>query len=494
MSEPPVEHLDVLVVGAGISGIGTAWHLRQQHPQRSLALLEARDELGGTWSLFRYPGVRSDSDLATFAYGFRPWTGERAIADGPDILRYLQDTAREGGLDQLVRYGHRVRRASWSTADARWTVEVEHGGELRRMTCSWLFCASGYYRYDAGHSPEFPGIERYAGTLVHPQTWPADLEVTGRRVVVIGSGATAVTLLPALARSAAHVTMLQRSPSYVMPLPSIDALANLVRRVAGPERAHRLVRRKNIALQRFGYRLARNRPELFKRLLRRQQVRRLPPGFDLAHFTPSYQPWDQRVCMVPDGDLFRAIARGTASVVTGRIATFTEHGVRLETGEELAADVVVTATGLQLLAFGGIALEVDGQPVALAETLSYKGMMLSGVPNFAYAVGYVNASWTLKVDLVAGHLCRLLAALDAAGADWAVPQRPDGDGPTRPLLDFAAGYVQRSVDRFPRQGSGAPWVVNMDYAADRALLERGPVLDPALVLGRAAVTDVTAVR
>jgi len=477
------EHLDVLVVGAGLSGIGLAWHLQQQHPWRSVALLEAREELGGTWSLFRYPGIRSDSDLATFAYRFRPWTGDKAIADGPDILRYLRDTAAESGIDAKVRYGHRVVRASWSTPDARWTVEVEVGGQTRELTCSWFFCAGGYYRYDEGFTPDFPGVEQYDGTLVHPQQWPEDLDTAGKRVVVIGSGATAVTLVPALAVDAGHVTMLQRSPSYVLPVPSTDPIANLVRKIAGPERAHRFTRRKNIAQQRFTYRLARTRPELSRKIIRGLQGHFLPKDYDFSHFTPTYQPWDQRMCMVPDADLFKAIRRGTASVVTDRIETFTPTGIRLASGAELEADIVVTATGLQLLAFGGIELVVDGTPVSLPDTVSYKGMMLSGVPNFGYAIGYTNASWTLKVDLVAEHLCRLLSAMDAAGATTVTPELTDPSAPTRPLLDFAAGYVTRAIDGFPRQGQSAPWSLNMDYNDDVEMLARGTVLDPVLRLG-----------
>ena len=477
------EHLDVLVVGAGLSGIGLAWHLQQQHPWRSVALLEAREELGGTWSLFRYPGIRSDSDLATFAYRFRPWTGDKAIADGPDILRYLRDTAAESGIDTKVRYGHRVVRASWSTPDARWTVEVEVGGQTRELTCSWFFCAGGYYRYDEGFTPDFPGVEQYDGTLVHPQQWPEDLDTAGKRVVVIGSGATAVTLVPALAVDAGHVTMLQRSPSYVLPVPSTDPIANLVRKIAGPERAHRFTRRKNIAQQRFTYRLARTRPELSRKIIRGLQGHFLPKDYDFSHFTPTYQPWDQRMCMVPDADLFKAIRRGTASVVTDRIETFTPTGIRLASGAELEADIVVTATGLQLLAFGGIELVVDGTPVSLPDTVSYKGMMLSGVPNFGYAIGYTNASWTLKVDLVAEHLCRLLSAIDAAGATTVTPELNDPSAPTRPLLDFAAGYVTRAIDGFPRQGQSAPWSLNMDYNDDVEMLARGTVLDPVLRLG-----------
>ncbi|MGZ6793637.1 MAG: flavin-containing monooxygenase, partial [Mycobacteriales bacterium] len=418
MTRTPTVDLDVLIVGAGLSGIGVAWRLQADHPERTYALLEARERSGGTWDLFTYPGIRSDSDLSTFSYSFRPWTGEKAIADGPDILRYLRETAAEAGIDRHIRYQQKVLSAAWSSEDACWTVTVESTatGERSEVTCSWLFCAGGYYRYDEGFTPVFEGVDSFGGQVVHPQHWPADLDCTGKRVVVIGSGATAVTLVPALAGTAGHVTMLQRSPSYVMPVPSKDPIAALLRRVLGDERGHRATRVKNIGVQRGTYALARRHPELVKRIIRGAQARFLGKDHEFAeHFTPRYDPWDQRLCAVPDGDLFKALRAGTASVVTDRIARFDETGIVLESGGHLDADVVVTATGLQLLAFGGIELAVDGVPVSLPDTLAYKGMMLSGIPNFAYAIGYTNSSWTLKVDLVAEHLCRLLTHLDETG-------------------------------------------------------------------------------
>jgi monooxygenase len=482
-----VEHVDVLIVGAGLSGIGAAWHLQQQHPGRSYAILEARAASGGTWDLFRYPGIRSDSDLSTFAYAFKPWTGEKAIADGPDILRYIRETASEAGIDRHIRYGHRVMRASWSTPEARWTVEAERAdtGETVRLTAGWLFCASGYYRYDEGYTPPLEGAEAFGGQVVHPQHWPEDLDVAGKRMVVIGSGATAVTLVPALVRQGARVTMLQRSPSYVLPLPMRDPVADRLRKWFGDARGHELTRRKNIWRQRALYGFCQRHPKLARKLIRFVTAKQLPAHVDVdTHFNPKYDPWDQRLCAVPDGDLFRTLRHREAEIVTDRIDTLTETGVRLASGRELEADVIVTATGLNLLVFGGVQVEVDGTPVSVSDTLAYRGMMLSGVPNFAFAIGYTNSSWTLKVDLVCEHLCRLLGHMDAHGHEQAVPVNDDPEMETRPLLDFSAGYVQRSVDQLPRQGSGSPWHLSMSYYEDVEHLRRGPVEDPALRFSR----------
>ncbi|WP_272477327.1 flavin-containing monooxygenase [Baekduia alba] len=489
MSAPAVEHVDVLVVGAGLSGIGAAWHLQDKQPGKSYAILEARAASGGTWDLFRYPGIRSDSDLSTFAYAFKPWTGEKAIADGPEILEYIRATARDAGIDQHIRYGHRVVRAAWSSDQARWTVEAERTdtGQTVALTASWLFCASGYYRYDEGFTPRFAGVEDFGGQVVHPQHWPEDLDVSGRRVVVIGSGATAVTLVPALAAQGAHVTMLQRSPSYILPLPSRDPIADRLRKWFGDARGHELTRRKNIWRQRKLYAFCQKRPALARRIIRWVTSKQLP-GFDLdTHFTPKYDPWDQRLCAVPDGDLFRALRKGDAEIATDAIDTFTERGLRLASGTELEADVIVTATGLNLLIFGGVEVQVDGAPVAPADTLAFKGMMLSGVPNFAFAIGYTNSSWTLKVDLVCEHLCRVLSHMDARGLDQVVPVAGDAAQETRPLLDFSAGYVQRSLSQLPRQGASAPWHLAMDYREDVEHLRRGPVEDPALRFARRTV-------
>jgi monooxygenase len=481
--------LDVLIVGAGISGIGAAWYLHHELPRKSYAILEARDSLGGTWDLFRYPGIRSDSDLHTFGYAFRPWTEDKAIADGESIRRYIESTAQASGIDRHIRFGRRAVAASWSSEEALWTVEVEHTASGRRetITARWLFSASGYYRYDEGFTPDFPGRERFAGTIIHPQHWPPGLETEGRRVLVIGSGATAVTLVPALVDQGAQVTMLQRSPSYILPVPERDALANRLRELLGERAAYAITRRKNIARQALVYRLSRRFPTLMRRIIRRVNQRFLPPGVDVdVHFKPRYDPWDQRLCAVPDGDLYRALHSARAEIVTDRIATFTERGIQLESGRELEAEIIVTATGLNLLAFGGIELTVDEQPVSLPDTVAYKGMMLSGVPNFAYAIGYTNASWTLKVDLVCEHLTRLLAHLDARRADACMPVLPQGEMATRPLLDFQAGYVLRALDRFPRQGDREPWSLSMSYAHDVRRLRHGPVDDGNLRLFKAA--------
>jgi cation diffusion facilitator CzcD-associated flavoprotein CzcO len=483
------EHLDVLIIGAGLSGIGAAHHLQSALPGRTYAILEARDTIGGTWNLFRYPGVRSDSDMHTLGYRFRPWTQAKAIADGPSILDYIRDTAAEAGIDRHIRFGYRVLRAGWSTSDARWVVEAVHGGETVRLTTNFLYVCTGYYRYDTGYTPHLPGIERFGGTVVHPQHWPANLDYTGKKVVVIGSGATAVTLVPAMAARAAHVTMLQRSPTYILSLPAEDAIANGLRRMLGPRLAYPIVRWKNVAIATLIYKLSRRRPGFVRSLIRKAAIRQLPTGYDVdTHFKPRYQPWDQRLCLVPDGNLFAAISQGRASVVTDRIAEFTEVGPRLESGVELEADMVVTATGLQLLALGGIQLAVDGRKVQLPETMAYKGMMLSRVPNFAFTVGYTNASWTLKADLVSDYVVRLLRYLDAHGYDQCVPVNDDPTVTERPLLDFQAGYVLRSVDDFPKAGSRSPWQLGMSYAHDLLKLRYGRIDDGTMRFSRRPVT------
>jgi cation diffusion facilitator CzcD-associated flavoprotein CzcO len=487
--QTPVEHLDVLIIGAGISGIGAGRYLTTELPQKNFAILEARTTSGGTWDLFRYPGIRSDSDLHTFGYEFKPWRDEQSIADAPRILAYLRETITENGLDQRIRYSHRVLAAAWSTPEARWLVDVERTdtGERLQLSAGWLFCAGGYYRYDEGFTPVFPGRERFRGPIVHPQHWPEDLDHAGKRVLVIGSGATAVTLVPAMAETAGHVTMLQRTPSYVMPIPRHDVIANRLRALLGEERAFALTRRKNIARGIGIWRFCQRYPKAARRLIRWVNTKQLPEGYPVdEHFNPPYDPWDQRLCAVPDGDLFRAIRNGTADVVTDRIETFTEDGVLLASGRELEADVIVTATGLNVQAIGGISLTVDGEPVHLPDTVAYKGMMLSGVPNFVLAIGYTNSSWTLKIGLLCEHFCRVLAYMDAHGYDVARPEPSDPDMPTRPFLDFAAGYIQRAVDQLPRQGDRMPWLTSMSYSADVKLLRADSVTDPELHLSRCA--------
>jgi monooxygenase len=481
--EASLEHVDVLIVGAGLSGVGAAYHLQHRCPGKTYAILEARDSIGGTWDLFRYPGIRSDSDMYTLGYSFRPWEEAKSIADGPSILHYVQDTARRHGIEERIRFGHRVIRAEWSTPDARWTVEAQHGdsGETVRISCAFLFMCSGYYRYDEGFTPDFAGTERFGGQIVHPQNWPQDIDYAGKRVVVIGSGATAVTLVPALAQSAAHVTMLQRSPSYIVALPAEDAIANGLRRLLPSKVAYAIVRWKNVLLTMASFQLSRHRPELMKKLLRKAVRAQLPEGYDIdTHFNPRYNPWDQRLCLVPNGDLFQSIKHGRASVVTDQIETFTETGLRLGSGAELEADLVVTATGLNLLALGGLQIAIDGQEISLPDTLSYKGMMLSGVPNMAFSLGYTNASWTLKCDLTCEYVCRLLNHMDAGGFAQCTPVNHDPSVIAQPFIDFSSGYVLRSIDKFPKQGSKAPWRLYQNYARDILSLRLGSLDDGAM--------------
>jgi monooxygenase len=491
------EHLDVLIVGAGLSGIGAGHHLQTRCPGKTYAILEARDAIGGTWDLFRYPGIRSDSDMYTLGYAFRPWEDAKAIADGPSILDYVRETAREHGIDRRIRFGHRVVRTEWSSADARWTVHAERTdtGETVRITCAFLFSCTGYYRYDQGYLPEFPGSERFAGRIVHPQHWTGDVDYAGKRVVVIGSGATAVTLVPAMAGSAEHVTMLQRSPSYVVTLPGRDALADRLRRVLPAKAVYSIVRWKNVLMTLLFYQASRRWPRRMSRLIRKGVRSQLPEGFDVdTHFNPRYDPWDQRVCLVPDGDLFESISAGRASIVTGELETFTETGVRLTSGEELPADLIVTATGLNLLALGGMELAVDGRTVELPKTLAYKGMMLEGVPNFAIVIGYTNASWTLKCDLTCEYVCRLLNHMDERGFAACAPRNSDPARPTLPFNDLRSGYVLRSLHDFPRQGTEAPWRLHQNYARDILMLRYGRLDDGEIEFSRPASTPERAER
>jgi len=477
-----VEHTDIVVVGAGLSGVGAACHLRSRCPSKSLVVLESRESIGGTWDLFRYPGIRSDSDMFTLGYRFRPWTQPKSIADGPSILNYIKQTADDHDVARFIRLQQRVRHASWNSADTRWTVTVEHTGTGQQLTytCAFLYVCTGYYRYDQGFSPHFAGIEHFTGTVIHPQHWPDDVDHTGKRVVVIGSGATAVTLVPSLAKSARHVTMLQRSPSYIVALPGSDRIADWLRRRLPQKTAYAAVRWKNALLGTVMFQLSRRRPELVKSLLRKATLKRLPPGYDVdTHFTPTYNPWDQRMCLVPDGDLFTAIREGRASIVTDHIDHFTATGIQLQSGDHLDTDIVVTATGLNLLAIGGIGLEVDGTSVNLANTVSYKGMMLSGVPNFAWTIGYTNASWTLKADLVAEYVCRLLNHMDRHHYRAVTPDATHAN-PVNPIIDLASGYVLRSVADLPKQGDKAPWRLHQNYIRDVRLLRRGPIDDDVI--------------
>ena len=476
-----MEHFDVIIVGAGLSGIGAACHLRQRSPRKSFAILEGRNAMGGTWDLFRYPGVRSDSDMYTLGYRFRPWSDAKAIADAPSILDYIRDTAAEFNVDKEIRYGHRVRHASWSTSDALWTVEAETEKSPEKtgaqFTCNFLYLCTGYYDYEAGYTPEWNGVERFRGQIVHPQKWPENLDYEGKRVVVIGSGATAVTLVPAMADRAAHVTMLQRSPTYVVSRPAEDKIANSLRGLLPARAAYALTRWKNVLIQMFFYWLARSRPDLFKRMLAKGVRTQLGEQYDLKHFTPKYNPWDQRLCLVPDSDLFNSIRDGRATVVTDEIDTFTETGLKLKSGEHLDADIIVTATGLVLKLMSGLQLTVDGAPVDLAKTITYKGMMYSDVPNLVSAFGYTNASWTLKCDLTAEYVCRLLKHMDEHGYAQCTPRLNDPDITPVSAIDFTSGYVLRALHTLPRQGSKTPWRLHQNYFKDLSMFRFGKIED-----------------
>ena len=478
------DHFDVLIVGAGLSGIGAGYHLQRNCPGKSYAILEGRESIGGTWDLFRYPGIRSDSDMYTLGYSFKPWTQPKAIADGPHILDYVRETARENGIDSKIRFNHQVKSASWSSKDSRWTVEAERGPdkECVRFTCGFLFMCSGYYSYEGGYAPEFPGADQFKGRIVHPQKWTSDIDYAGKRVVVIGSGATAVTLVPEMAKTAAHVTMLQRSPTYVVARPAEDALANKLREKLPARLAYHLIRWRNVLWGMYFFQLCRRKPERAKQLILGGVRHALGADYDIGtHFTPRYNPWQQRLCLVPDGDLFKSIKDGRSSVVTNTIETFTPKGIRLSDGSELEADLIVTATGLNLQVLGGMQVSVDGRAVDFANTLNYKGMMYSDVPNLASSFGYTNASWTLKCDLTCEYVCRLINYMDKRGYKQCTPRNTDPEVKQENWLDFTSGYVQRSVAKMPKQGSKRPWKLYQNYALDIVSLRLGKVDDGVMV-------------
>ena len=479
------DHVDVLIVGAGLSGIGAACHLQADCPGKSYAILEARDAIGGTWDLFRYPGIRSDSDMLTLGYTFRPWPENQTLADGPSIREYVRDTAREHGVMDQIRFRHKVTSLEWSTEDACWNATYETDGKAGSISANAVFMCSGYYRYDEGYTPEFPGREDFEGTVIHPQHWPEDLDYKGKKVVVIGSGATAVTLVPAMADETEHITMLQRSPTYIAALPAVDPLAALLSKFLPVKVRYPILRWKNILLMMGSYQLSRHRPKLMKAVLRQGAKRLLPENYDLdRHFKPKYNPWDERLCVVPDGDLFKEIRHGRASVVTDHIERFDATGIQLKSGEHLDADIIITATGLNALPLGGTPLTVDGERVNLPDTMGYKGTMLSGVPNMAFVVGYTNASWTLKCDLTCQWFCRLVNHMDEHGYDYVVADR-DPTVEEVPFIDLMSGYVRRSLDQFPKQGARAPWRLKQNYFVDIVNMRMKPVADESLRFERA---------
>jgi cation diffusion facilitator CzcD-associated flavoprotein CzcO len=490
----PAEHFDIVIVGAGLSGVGAACHLQRECPNKRFVILESREAMGGTWDLFRYPGIRSDSDMHTLGYDFRPWRDAKAIADGPAILNYIRDTAAEFGVDRHIRYRHRVKSASWSSEDAAWTLDVEGGDHPDgvEIHCNMLLMCPGYYRYEAGYLPDFKGRERFTGDIVHQQHWPEDLDYRGKRVVIIGSGATAVTLLPELAKQAGHVVMLQRSPTYMISWPDKDVVANGLRKVLPEKIAYALVRWKNVTIQQWIYRQTRTRPDRVRRALLRWVRKDLPEGYDVdTHFAPSYDPWDQRLCLVPNSDLFRTISAGKGSVVTDEIDAFTENGIRLASGETLEADIIVTATGLDLRVMGGVEFRVDGEAVDFARTFTYKGIMSSGVPNMVSTFGYINASWTLRADLTARYFCRVLKHMDQYGFRQCTPTlRPEDEGmPSHPwIIGFSSGYIQRVLPRLPKQGDREPWLNPQNYAKDKKLFREAEIDDGVLVFRSPSVT------
>jgi monooxygenase len=482
-----VEHFDVLVVGAGLSGIGAGYHLQDKAPNKTYAILEGRETSGGTWDLFRYPGIRSDSDMYTLGYSFKPWREAKAIADGPRILNYVRETAETYGIDKHIRYGHQVKRASWSSDDAVWTVEAEVGPDKTpvSLTCGFLFMCSGYYDYAGGYQPDFPGMASFKGPFIHPQQWPNDLDYKGKKVVVIGSGATAVTLVPAMAGDAAHVTMLQRSPTYVVSRPAEDAMANKLREKLPAMLAYHIIRWRNVLGGMYFFNLARKKPEQVKKAIIDMVRQEMGPDYDVAtHFTPRYNPWDQRLCLVPDADLFDAIKAGKAEVVTDQIETITKSGIKLASGRVLDADIIVSATGLKMQLLSGVEFTVDGAKADLAKSMSYKGMMYSDVPNLASSFGYTNASWTLKCDLTCEYVCRMLNYMDKRGIAYGVPRKTDPTLTEEPWLDFSSGYVQRALDQLPRQGSKRPWKLYQNYALDLMTLRFGAVDDGSMEFHR----------
>ncbi|MFI8481332.1 flavin-containing monooxygenase [Pseudomonas sp. NPDC078700] len=477
------EHHSVVIIGAGLSGIGMACHLSRQCPGKGFSIIERRDNLGGTWDLFRYPGIRSDSDMFSFGYQFRPWNELKVLADGPSICQYISETAEQYGISQHIQFGYEVTAADWSSAEQCWmlTVQANATGQIRTVSCDFLISCTGYYNHRSGYLPDFPGIEQFNGQCIHPQHWPEDLDYRGKNIVVIGSGATAVTLVPAMAEEAGHITMLQRSPSYIFSVPGRDQLSALLRRFLPESWVYKLARKRNIAVQRWMFKAAKRWPNKVRNILLKGVRKQLPDDFDMRHFSPAYKPWDERLCAVPDGDLFRAISHGKASIVTDQIDTFNPQGIRLKSGQQLDADIIITATGLQLQVLGGLTLSLDGKPCLINQQLTYKGVMMEGVPNMGWIFGYTNASWTLKADIAAGYLCRLLNHMDEQQQKTVVARDTEGCAVDESIMGaLQSGYVQRANEVLPRQGSKLPWRLLNDYARDSTMLLEEPVADPYL--------------
>ena len=478
------EHLDVLIVGAGLSGIGAAWHLRQQCPDKSFAILEGRDTIGGTWDLFRYPGIRSDSDMYTLGYNFKPWTEPKVIADGDRIRNYIQEVARDGGIQKNIRFGHKVSAAAWDSETAKWTVTVQtKNGDTVEFSCNWLMMCSGYYNYDEGFTPEFKGREDFKGQIIHPQFWPENLDYSGKRVSVICSGATAITLIPSMTDKAQHVTMLQRTPSYVISVPQFDPMVRFLLKFLPDMTVYNISRARNNFITQTIFKLSRKYPNAVRKFLLKQVKMQVGPNFDMKHFTPPYNPWDQRLCAVPNGDLFKVLRKGQASVVTDQIDRFVDKGILLKSGQVLESDIIITATGLNLRLFGGMQMSVDGVPVDMSKHISYKGLMFSDLPNFSNTLGYTNASWTLKADLIAEYVCRLLKHMDQTGTRIAMPRRTP-DVQAAPLLDMTSGYVARAEASLPKGADRAPWKLYQNYAMDKAQLHKGKLEDGVMVFAK----------
>ena len=476
-------HFDVVIVGAGISGIGAAYHLQTNSPNKSYAIFEARDAIGGTWDLFRYPGIRSDSDMFTFGFKFKPWTSPKAISPGEDIRNYLNDAATENGIDKHINFAHKVIAADWSSKTSLWTLQVETkaSGETLSISCNFFFSCGGYYNYDEGYTPDFARADTFKGSIIHPQHWPEDLDYSDKNIIVIGSGATAVTLVPTLAKTAANVTMLQRSPTYIASRPEQDKMANMFRRYLPSKVAYSLSRWKSVLVGMYLYSVSKRKPEQAKKFIINSIKNYLGPDYDVdKHFTPSYDPWDQRVCLVPNGDLFKAIKHGKATMVTDHVECFTNQGIKLQSGGELSADIIITATGLKAEILSGMSLSIDGKKIDVSETYCYKGMMLSGIPNFAFSMGYTNASWTLKSDLIGEYVCRLLNHMDKKQWTSCLPTVPAKGIDAEPIMDFTSGYVLRALDQLPKQGANKPWKLYQNYILDRLSLGMGAVTDDSM--------------